>query len=42
MRNCGHVPGAARQGVVCGETVFVMDEMGDDDFNDLLRKPVES
>lgn len=41
MRNGGHVPREARQGA-CEETAPVIDEMGDDHFNDVLRKPVEN
>ena len=38
MRNGGDVPGATGQGT-CTETAHVVDEIGDDHVNDLLRKP---
>ena len=37
MRDRGDVPGVTRQGA-CEETASVIDEMGDDHFDDLERK----
>ena len=38
MGNGGDVPGVAGQGA-CAETVFVVDEMCEDDVDDILGKP---
>ena len=38
MGNSGDVPGVTGQGA-CAETVFVVDEMCEDDLDDILGKP---